>query len=151
VKYLFFLWALFFSFDVFAKVKVVDGDSLEIDGRRIRLEGIDAPEYGQMCFDGLGNEYDCGAESTNYLKMLIKNRYVNCDFLRKDTYSRDLSICYADGVNLNKAMVLSGWAVSYNYGSEGFRNEEKQAKEAQRGMWRGKFMKPELYRRLKHN
>ena len=38
----------------------VDGDSIEIAGTRIRLEGIDAPELAQTCADTQGQSWACG-------------------------------------------------------------------------------------------
>ena len=63
---------LFLTFNVEAKVKVIDGDSLIFNGKDIRLIGIDAPEYDQTCFDENGYEYDCGQESYLFLKILVE-------------------------------------------------------------------------------
>ena len=77
-------------------VKVVDGDSLEIGRRRIRLLGIDAPEYRQFCFDAQKQKYECGKESRAYLdKMLKKARYkVDCRTQKTDIYKRELAECF---------------------------------------------------------
>lgn len=148
----FIFWAVvLFSFDVFAAVKVVDGDSLEIDGKRVRLEGIDAPEYDQFCENKKGVKYNCGLRSKEKLLSFIDGRELKCDYLGTDVYDRLLAICYAEGENINKKMVETGWAVSYNRFSEGFDEEEKKARKNKRGMWQGKFMRPELFRFLKKN
>ena len=47
-----------------AEVIVVDGDTLRIDGERIRLHGIDAPEAGQTCARPDGGTWNCGASAT---------------------------------------------------------------------------------------
>ena len=143
-----FLFILGFGFEVNAQVLVVDGDSLEKGHERIRLNGIDAPEYNQPCWDEKGVEYDCGAESTKFLKNLVKGKKIRCEYLKKDQYKRDLSECFAGDVNINKEMVAQGWAVSYDIDGDGYPDEEKTAKEQKRGVWRGKFMRPELWRRL---
>src|SRR5688572_23669801 len=48
-------------------VRVIDGDTLEIDGHTVQLYGIDAPEVGQHCerADGL---WACGAEAALFLQ-----------------------------------------------------------------------------------
>ena len=131
-------------------VKVVDGDSLEIGSRRIRLMEIDAPEFKQYCFMADGKKYKCGIESLKYLKKMLKesNFKVNCQNIRKDRYKRELSICYAGGKNINVEMLKSGWAVAYLTDQEEFLNAEKEAKKNKKGIWQGKFMRPEYYRRL---
>ena len=62
-----------------SEVKVVDGDSLEIDGARIRLDGIDAPEFFQVCEDKNAKKYDCGQDSAAYLRNLIGTQTPRCE------------------------------------------------------------------------
>lgn len=124
---------------------VVDGDSLEKGVVRIRLEGIDAPEYLQDCYDAKGEKYRCGIKAMDYLQVLISGK-VKCEYIEKDRYGRQLSQCYdANNENINREMVLSGWAMAYG---DKFKDEERQARKAKRGIWQGKFMRPELYRAL---
>ncbi|WP_411971097.1 thermonuclease family protein, partial [Mesorhizobium sp. BR1-1-6] len=40
---------------------VIDGDTIEIHGRRVGANGIDAPESAQRCHDAKGFRYQCGA------------------------------------------------------------------------------------------
>lgn len=131
-------------------VKIVDGDSLEIGTRRIRLLEIDAPEFKQYCFTAEGKKYNCGIEALKYLKKMLKEAdfKVDCQFKRKDRYKRELAICYAGGKNLNLEMLKAGWAVTYLSDQEDFLSAEKEAKEHKNGIWQGKFMRPEYYRRL---
>ncbi len=125
--------------------RVVDGDSLEKGVVRIRLEGIDAPEYLQECFDANGEKYRCGLKATDYLQSLTAGK-ITCKHFDKDRYGRKLSECYdAENKSINREMVLSGWAMSY--GGK-YKDEERQARKANRGIWQGKFMRPELYRAL---
>lgn len=126
----------------------VDGDSLENINRRIRLQGIDAPEYKQKCQRKDGSKYRCGLESLEYIKKLMKNKKISCQCENKpDRYGRELCICFADGLELNREMVAAGQAVSYR--SNRYNDEEKAAKAQKLGVWQGKFMRPELYRTLK--
>ena len=136
------------AFPVWAQVKVVDGDSLEMGERRIRINGIDAPEYNQPCWDKDNVQYDCGAEATAFMKSLVAKGEVRCEFVHRDIYKRELSVCYVGDLEINREMVRQGWAVSYDFGGPGYPEEEKEAKAAKRGIWQGRFMKPELWRRL---
>ncbi|MBE6450914.1 MAG: thermonuclease family protein [Alphaproteobacteria bacterium] len=143
---------LFFAFDADAKVKVIDGDSILIGKKDIRLLGIDAPEYDQTCFDENGYEYDCGQESYLFLRLLVEKglnnqEKVKCNKKGVDKYKRDLSECFIGKTNINLAMIKSGYAVTYRHDS--YEKEEYEAKTHKKGIWQGKFMRPELYRILK--
>lgn len=145
------VWAVA-AFPAAAGVKVVDGDSLEIDGEKIRLQGIDSPEYFQTCRTACGKEYNCGQSALRYLQSVIdgaaaKGEKVVCDDVGTDRYNRTLSVCYAGKINLNHEMVRTGWATAYR--SEMYNAAEDEAKQARRGIWQGKFMRPELYRILR--
>lgn len=131
-----------------AGVKIVDGDSLEMDGKSIRLIYIDAPEYKQTCFDVHGFEYNCGSVSTKALKEIISDKEVRCNSLGVDIYKRDLSECFVDDININIEMLKQGFAVSYYTDKEEYISMEEYAKEKKLGLWQGKFMRPEFYRVL---
>ncbi len=127
--------------------KAVDGDSLEQGTRRIRLDGIDAPEFVQVCYDGGNLEYQCGPDALNYLENLLQDAEVRCDCAEnKDKYGREVCECFADDISLNLAMVFGGYAVTYR--SDKYLEAERSAKENKRGIWRGKFMRPALFRAL---
>lgn len=124
------------------KPTVADGDTLQMGDRRIRLAGIDAPEYHQTCDDG-GRVVECGRASRNHLAKLIGGRAVNCSGDRSDQYGRLLGICRAGDVDLNATMVRDGWAVSYN----AYPAEEAQARRSRRGLWAMTFDRPRDWRR----
>lgn len=130
-----------------SEVKVVDGDSLYLGKKEIRLSGIDAPEYFQTCFDAEGKEYACGKKSFEALKRLA-GRDIRCRTVAKDKYKRYVSVCESGGVDINKKMVENGWAVAYKRYTHDYDEAEKLAKREKRGIWQGRFMKPELYRIL---
>lgn len=139
---------LFTGAAVSAKVKVIDGDSILLNEREIRLSGIDAPEYHQFCYDAANKAYHCGDDSFKALQKMINER-LECKTITVDRYKRDVAVCYVDGEDINRKMILSGWAVSYNRYSHEYDDAEKEAQRNKRGIWRGRFMKPELYRALK--
>jgi len=127
-------------------VKVVDGDSMEIGNHRIRLMGIDAPEYIQTCKDKHKKIYPCGINSAKYLKALIKDKTLTCRVHKKDQYERDLCTCYVGNIDINREMILSGNAITYL--ETPYRQEQAEAKHHKRGLWQGRFMQPRLFRRL---
>ena len=51
---------------------IVDGDTLEISGVRVRLFGVDAPETDQACLDDAGRLYFCGISAREFIKSLVR-------------------------------------------------------------------------------
>ena len=122
-------------------VRVVDGDSLELDGERIRLRGIDAFELRQTCTKD-GREYGCGRESLLSLQRLVIGKQVTCETWERDRYHRLLGVCSAGGIELNRQQVSQGWAVAYG----DYEREEREARREQRGAWSGDFTPPHNWR-----
>jgi endonuclease YncB( thermonuclease family) len=130
------------------KYKVVDGDSLEQGDVRIRLADIDAPELFQKCYDENNKSYECGKIATDKLKRFVAD-VAYCKETGVDRYKRRLMECFGEnGMSINQNMVLNGWAVSYG---KRFEDDEKGAKKQKAGFWKGRFMRPELYRALHKN
>ncbi len=122
--------------------KIVDGDSLIVEGQEIRLLGIDAPEYRQTCTFQNGNTYDCGKQSRLHLVKLAKSGKLNCTGWEEDKYQRLLAVCNAGEVEINARMVKDGWAVSYG----DYESEEAKARELAVGVWQGGFDSPKAWR-----
>lgn len=130
------------------RARVVDGDSLDVAGERIRLYGIDAPEYRQSCNDLAGRPYACGRDASRALAALIAGRQVACTRVDHDRYGRDVAICMVDGRDLGEVMVRAGHAVDYAQHSRGrYAAAEREARAAKRGMWAGSFEDPAAWRR----
>ena len=120
---------------------VGDGDSLDFDASRVRLVGIDAPELDQFC-DVTGGRWPCGKESRNALRKMIGRRDVRCESGSVDEYDRWLATCFVSNVNINKWLVLNGWALSYG----DYQQEEREAEKNRAGVWRGDFERPREWR-----
>jgi endonuclease YncB( thermonuclease family) len=125
-------------------VKVLDGDSLRRGDADIRLAGIDAPEYQQMCQEKSGEGWACGRMAMRELRKLIGGRDVACTAIETDQYGRLLAHCSAGTTNLNDEMVRSGFAVSYD--GIAYVRSEAEARTAKRGLWRGTFERPKTWR-----
>lgn len=123
-----------------------DGDSITLGAERIRLRGIDAPEYSQTCRSG-DEAYPCGRRSREALTKLVAGRQVTCTGWERDRYGRLLGECSAGGIDLNRTQVETGWAVSYgDYGAE-----EAIARRDRLGIWTGEFDRPREWRRTHGN
>ena len=139
--------------------KIVDGDTVHIDNYKIRLEGIDAPEMRQKCkkkstkiLSIIGftfyKDYSCGKVSKEKLKSKINGSKIKCIFTTKDRYKRYIATCYKEKTNLNQWMVRNGYAIAYRRYSRKYVPDEDFAKENRLGLWQGKFMNPEKWRKL---
>ncbi|MGY3038299.1 endonuclease YncB(thermonuclease family) [Bradyrhizobium sp. USDA 4354] len=82
------------------QASVIDGDTLEIRGMRIRLWGVDAPESTQQCRGEDSLQYRCGSKAANDLDAYIARRPVNCVPLSLDQYGRTVATCSVAGGDL---------------------------------------------------
>ncbi len=137
------------------RASVIDGDTIEIQGKRVRLWGIDAAESSQWCFNASGNEYRCGRDAAFRLDDMLTGRVVQCVEKDRDRYQRIVAECFfthpTEGeVNINATMVIRGDAVAYRKYSKDYIAHEDKARALKRGMWQGKFQMPWDYRKSKN-
>jgi endonuclease YncB( thermonuclease family) len=133
--------------DITGVASVVDGDTIEVHGQRIRLHGIDAPEGGQICLDAAGQKWRCGQRAALALQNLIGRRPVACDERDVDRYGRIVGRCLVDDLNINEWLVAQGLALAYRRYSGDYVAAEDEARVAGRGMWAGSFEPPWEWRR----
>lgn len=128
------------------KARVVDGDTLEVAGERVRLHGVDAPELDQPC-ERNGASYPCGVAAARWLEERIGSDQVRCEEVERDRYGRLVAVCFAGTENLNEGLVVAGWALAYRRFSKRFLGDELDAIQARRGLWAGRFVVPWEWRR----
>ena len=139
--------------------KIIDGDTIHINDYKFRLEGIDAPEMRQQCkkeslkiSSTIGftfyEDYSCGKVSKEKLINKISGLEIKCIFTTKDRYKRYIATCFKEKTNLNQWMVRNGYAIAYRRYSKKYVPDEDFAKEKKLGLWQGKFMSPEKWRKL---
>jgi len=117
--------------------KVVDGDTIVVGGTRIRLEGIDAPEAGQICHRRPAGDWPCGSEATAALAGLLEGKLVRCEPMGIDRYGRSLGVCFLDGEDVNAWMVRQGHAWAFVRYSTRYVAEEGEARAKGLGIWQG--------------
>lgn len=127
-------------------VRVIDGDTLDVGGRRVRLFGIDAPESKQFCSAGK-TPYACGEAATEALRAMIGDSPVSCHERDVDRYGRLVAICHTREVELNDWLVRQGYAVAYRTYTDRYNEAEAEASAQKRGLWQGRFDYPWDYRR----
>ena len=127
--------------------RVVDGDSIVVNGIELRLEGIDAPESRQTSIDARGRPYPQGKQATRYLRTLVRSGPVHCEMHGPDRYGRTLATVFtSDGKNVNAEMVRAGQAIAYTKYSRRYVKEEQEAKRYRRGMHSGTWITPRAWR-----
>ncbi|WP_292246686.1 thermonuclease family protein [Mesorhizobium sp.] len=127
----------------------VDGDTIEINGTRVRLNGIDAPEYDQQCEDAKHFTYSCGWQITSSLgKFLAKSKPIRCEFVTWDQYGRFVGNCTrADGTDVASWLVKNGLALDWpKYSHGAYASQQSAAKASKLGVWKGLFEEPWSWR-----
>ncbi len=127
---------------IIGRASVIDGDTIEIRGQRIRLFGIDAPESRQTCTDQAGAAYRCGQNAAQALDYRISDAVVTCEPKDRDRYGRIVAVCRADSEDLSSWMTGLGWALAFRRYSEQYVPAEERAQRRRAGMWSGQFVPP---------
>lgn len=147
------------------QARAISGDTIEVQGTRIRLHGIDAPHLFQHCFLDqrvFGNrrsyddrrrwsKVDCGRRAKHTLQNQVRDLTVRCERTRASRKGSAVARCWVGDVDLSAAMVSSGWAVAARRFSNDYVAEENDAKSNQRGLWRLEFDSPSLWEPKKVN
>ena len=146
-----------FALEIKGYPRIIDGDSIEINKKKIRLLGIDAPEIKQICkkpfltisFFSFKKNYKCGLLAKNQLKKFLQKKEIICVSQAKDKYKRYLSICYFEKKDINAWLVKNGYALAYERYSKKYILEQEYAKNNKLGIWKGSFLSPEEWRKNK--
>lgn len=132
--------------------QVVSASILVLDGVRIKLFGIDAPDPTQTCENKYGNSYHCGKEAIIWMRDRLNKRNVSCRILSRVENNRTTGICFLrrGNIDLAEAVVSAGWAVAYTEHTQHYVTYERQAAQARRGLWSGRFYRPWDWRQLQN-
>jgi endonuclease YncB( thermonuclease family) len=130
------------------RASVIDGDTVEIHGKRIRLFGVDAVESGQQCQKD-GKFWRCGRDSAFALADKIGQRPITCFGNEFDRYRRLIARCTLNGEDLGGWMVENGWAVAFRKYSELYVERESRTREKRVGLWSSEFQMPWEWRSSK--
>ena len=133
--------------DATGSARVIDGDTLFINGIKIRLLGIDAPELEQTCKTRRGNKQNCGKMAKQALQQIVLHQRVVCKGDRRDHEGQRIAVCRVGPFKINEQMVLNGWALAYRRESEDYVRAETVAKARHEGIWKTDFMAPWEWRK----
>jgi endonuclease YncB( thermonuclease family) len=126
-------------------IRVIDADTLDIGGERVRLYGLDAPEIGQPC-ELAGQVIDCGTWVAGLVRAEFEGQRARCTTRDIDRFGRQVATCDVAGRDMGAVIVSAGWAVAYRRFSDLYDLDEKAAAVAGRGVWAARFETPEAYR-----
>ncbi len=127
------------------RARVLDADTLTVDGAVVHLSGLDAPELEQLCRRASGLPYRCGEDMAALLEQRLQRDRVVCDVATVEESDDYLGVCRHYGENLNEWLVRNGYAVANNVDSP-YVALEREAADANRGLWRGVFERPSDWR-----
>lgn len=134
-------------YDLSGPAFVIDGDTIELEGQRVRLFGLDAPEGRQPCYDADGAPWACGSSASDYLRALVQDKPVRCHSRDRDRYGRVVAQCWVGSVDVAAQLVLHGLAVAYRRYASDYIPAEQQARNRRVGIWSGAFEMPWDWRR----
>ena len=123
------------------ELKIIDGDTIHLNGEKIRFSGIDTPEIKQTCTKN-SEIIKCGILAKELLIQIIANKKINCITEGKDRYKRTLAECFVNDLSLSSYLVKNGYAFAYRKYSKKFIADEDFAKSNKLGMWSMKFEYP---------
>lgn len=137
------------SGDIVGRASVIDGDTFETRGQRIRIWGIDSPESAQLCHTA-GKPWRCGQQAALALSDHLGQRTVVCVERDRDRYGRIVGKCSVAGQDIGAWLVSNGWALDWaTYSGGSYSSHQATAERAKSGIWRGAFDKPWEWRRAK--
>ena len=137
---------MFFGVSFADVLKVVDGDTIVLNGEKIRFSGIDTPELKQKCIKN-DQKVFCGVLAKKLLLEKIGNKTPKCIREGKDIYKRTLAECFINGESLSVFLVRNGYAFAYRKYSDKFIKEEEFAKKNKNGLWSMEFEYPWDFRK----
>lgn len=133
---------------IYGQVRVINGDTLQMNGKYMKLYGVDAPESNQTCADRSGRSYACGNQAALWLKSWLADNTIECRVMQQDAKGNMVGVCSLGQYDIGAAMVNAGWAVTYLKYTDIYAPYEQQAKAENRGLWQGQFYMPWDWRTL---
>lgn len=128
---------------------VIRANVFYINGRYVRLYGVDAPDTDQICSKGNGSSYNCGEEAASWVRNWIDQNSIDCYLLKIDPKGQDLATCIWGEYDIGAALVGAGWGIANTRETTIYQPYEAKAQSESSGLWQGSFYSPEDWRDIK--
>lgn len=130
-------------------VRVIDGDTIDVGGTRVRIHGIDAPETAQTCKTEQGQSWACGKWVTAQVTTLFGGRQARCEAITKDRYDRIVARCFVQGQDIGHVIVSEGLAFAYRKYATDYVLAEKAAAVRDIGLHASRVQNPSQFRQTR--
>lgn len=134
---------------VSGSITVIQAHVFYINGRYIRLYGVDAPDVDQVCSNSTGGSYNCGEEASSWVRNWIDKNQIDCYLLKINPNGYDLATCIWGEYDIGAALVGAGWGIANTRETDIYRPYEIKAQSESSGLWQGSFYAPEDWRDIK--
>ena len=131
------------------RIHVIDGDTFDVSGVRVRLQGVDAPELDQVCETEQGVPFACGQWVVKEIRARFQGQVARCQDLGRDRYDRVLATCDVAGQDVGQVLVSEGWAYAYRQYSMAYDLDEKAAAVNDRGLHAARVQSPAQFRKTR--
>lgn len=126
--------------------RAADGDTIMVGRKLIQLDGINAPELKQKCFNRKNKRYQCGQNALKLMQKMVDNQQVSCRIRTENSFGLIIGDCFANGRNVAEQMVRRGMAVARGLKGRDYLPLEQKARQGQKGMWQGQFANSKVWR-----
>lgn len=137
------------EYDISGPIRVIDGDTFEVSGTKIRLHAIDAPEADQMCRTEQGTDWACGGWVTRAVRDRYSGAIANCTEIELDRYGRTVARCIALGEDVGGWLVREGMAFAYVQYGKDYAEVEREAAAVDRGLHAVRLQTPSQHRKTR--
>lgn len=128
---------------------VVQGDTITLAGRVVKLFGVASPEISQTCADASGRGYRCGQQSIAWLSGWLANHQVKCHIVSENKSGLLTGVCMLGPYDIGAAIINAGWAVANTKQTQIYIDYQNQASQNKRGLWQGNFYMPWDWQKIK--
>lgn len=130
----------------------LDGATLRIGGRLVRLDGIEPPEPAQHCVRDSGTRWQCGLSARRALERLTRRELIACEVKEQRDDALPRARCQtASGTDIAAELVKGGHAFAEAGFFASYGAQEQEAREARKGIWAGAAQRPADYRTARWN
>ena len=136
--------------EISGPLRVIDADTVDVAGQRIRLHAIDAPEVDQSCETEHGQPWaECGAWVSHVVAQEFGGVDATCTPLDRDAYGRVVARCFVEGADLGATLVSRGLAFAYVKYGDDYVAHQARAAAADRGLHAVRVTQPSWHRQTR--